>query len=76
MNYNIVSNKFVNEEKRKGILISDWLISQKIDKIYLKKELKTGPKLLFEKALVLMELTKLDKLNEIMNLELKDTKRS
>ncbi len=74
LNYNIVSNKFVNEEKRKGILISDWLILQKIDKIYLKKELKTGPKLLFEKALVLMELTKLDKLNEIMNLELKESK--
>jgi len=71
LNYNIRSNKFINEEKRKGILISDWLSLQKIDKIYLKNDLKMGPKLLFEKALILMELTKLNKLNEIINLELK-----
>ncbi len=70
LNYNIITNKFINEEKRKGILISDWLTSNKIDKIYLKKDLKIGPKLIFEKALILMETTQLDKLNEIINLEL------
>ena len=71
LNYNIITNKFIKEEKRKGILISDWLISFKIDKIYLKKDLKVGPKLIFEKSLILMEMTKLDKLNDIINHELK-----
>ena len=70
LNYNIITNKFIKEEKRKGILISDWLTLNKIDKIYLKKDLKIGPKLIFEKALILMETTQLDKLNEIINLEL------
>ena len=74
LNYNIITNKFVKEEKRKGILISDWLTLNKIDKIYLKKELKIGPKLIFEKALILMETTQIDKLNEIINLELTHTK--
>ena len=71
LNYNIITNKFIKEEKRKGILISDWLISFKIDKIYLKKDLKVGPQLIFEKSLILMEMTKLDKLNDIINHELK-----
>lgn len=70
MNYNIIYNKFIEEEKRKGILISDWLISFKIDKVYLKKELKVGPQLIFEKSLVLMETTSLDELNDIINYEL------
>jgi cation diffusion facilitator family transporter len=76
LNYNIVTNKFINREKRKGILISDWLTSNKIDKIYLKKDLKIGPKLIFEKALILMETTELVKLNQIINLELTLTKSS
>lgn len=70
LNYNILVNKFNKEEKRKGILISDWLISNKIDKIYLKKELKIGPKLIFEKGLIQMEITNQDKLIEIINHEL------
>ncbi|MCK4371398.1 MAG: hypothetical protein KAW03_10040, partial [Candidatus Lokiarchaeota archaeon] len=70
LNYNILVNKFIKEEKRKGILISDWLISNKIDKIYLKKELKIGPKLIFEKGLIQMEISTQDKLNEIINHEL------
>ena len=71
LNYNIITNKFIEEEKRKGILISDWLISFKIDKIYLKKDLKVGPQLIFEKSLILMEITELEKLNDIINHELK-----
>ncbi|MFX1568897.1 MAG: cation diffusion facilitator family transporter [Promethearchaeota archaeon] len=70
LNYNIITNEFINEEKRKGILISDWLTSNKIDKVYLKKDLKIGPKLIFEKALIVMETTQLDNLNDIINLEL------
>ncbi len=70
LNYNILVNKFIKEEKRKGILISDWLISNKSDKIYLKKELKIGPKLIFEKGLIQMEISTQDKLIEIINHEL------
>ncbi|MFX1574739.1 MAG: cation diffusion facilitator family transporter [Promethearchaeota archaeon] len=70
LNYNIVANKFIKEEKRKGILISDWLISYKIDKILLKNDLKIGPKLMFEKALISIEIIDLDNLNEIINYEL------
>ena len=74
LNYNIVANKFIKEEKRKGILISDWLISYKIDKIFLKKDLKIGPKLIFEKGLISIEITELNNLNEIINYELKLSK--
>ncbi len=70
LNYKIIANKFINEEKRKGILISDWLTSKKIDKIYSKEDLKIGPKLIFEKALILMETIQLDDLKEIINFEL------
>ena len=38
----VIPNKFINEEKRKGILISEWLSTEKIDKLYLAKELKKG----------------------------------
>ena len=34
--YEIKPNNFMKEEKRKGILVSDWLISEKVDKILLK----------------------------------------
>lgn len=65
----INSNKFANEEKRKGILISDWLVSQKIDKIYLKKELKKGPKLVFENSFIEVIITEIDNLKGIINME-------
>jgi len=74
LNYNIVANKFIKEEKRKGILISDWLSSYKIDKIFLKKDLKIGPQLIFEKGLISIEITELNNLNEIINYELKLSK--
>ncbi len=74
LNYNIVANKFIKEEKRKGILISDWLISYRIDKIFLKKDLKIGPKLIFEKGLISIEITELNNLNEIINYEIKLSK--
>ncbi|MFX1313940.1 MAG: cation diffusion facilitator family transporter [Promethearchaeota archaeon] len=70
-NYNISSNKFAHLEKRKGINIADWLISEKIDKIYLKKELKKGPKLIFENSLVQIIVTELNSLNEIIDEEIK-----
>jgi cation diffusion facilitator family transporter len=67
----INSNKFINEEKRKGILISDWLTSEKIDKIYLKKDLKKGPKLVFENSFVEIIVTKLNTLKKIISAEVK-----
>ncbi|MFX1503662.1 MAG: cation diffusion facilitator family transporter [Promethearchaeota archaeon] len=70
LNYNIFKNRYVNEEKRKGILISDWLISMKIDKIYLKKELKIGPNLIFEKGFIQIVITPYNELSEIIDYEL------
>jgi cation diffusion facilitator family transporter len=65
----IIPNEFINEEKRKGILISDWLSSKKIDKIYVKNDLKKGPKLIFEKSLIQIELTDFDTLDQLIERE-------
>jgi len=68
-NYNILTNKFANEEKRKGILISEWLLLEKIDKLYLKKELNKGPHLLLENGFVQMIVTELSSIKEILEQE-------
>ncbi len=71
-NYNIINNRYAHLEKRKGINIADWLISEKIDKIYLKKELKKGPKLIFENSLVQVIITELSSLKEIISWEIEN----
>ena len=68
-NHNILPNKFADEEKRKGILISEWLLLEKIDKLYLKNELKKGPYLLLEKGFVQMIVTELSSIKEILEQE-------
>jgi len=68
-NYNILTNKFADEEKRKGILISEWLLLEKIDKLYLKKELQKGPHLLLEKGFVQMIVTELTSVKDILEQE-------
>lgn len=68
-NYNVLTNKFADEEKRKGILISEWLLLEKIDKLYLKKELKKGPHLLLEKGFVQMIVTELSSIKDILEQE-------
>jgi len=68
--YYIITNKFKNVEKRKGILIAEWLTSEKIDKLYLKQELKKGPMLIFEKSLVKVIVTELNILKDILNWEI------
>ena len=70
INLSIKENKFKDVEKRKGILISEWLSSEKIDKIYLKKELNKGPKLIYESNLVTISIINLQNLQDIINLEL------
>ncbi|MHA1784740.1 MAG: cation diffusion facilitator family transporter [Candidatus Helarchaeota archaeon] len=65
----ILPNKFAQEEKRKGILVSDWLISRKIHKVYLKEVLKKGPYLVFNNNLIEVEVTDLESLSEIINIE-------
>ena len=62
--FEVLPNEFAHEEKRKGILISEWLIMQKIDKLILKKSLKKGPSLIFNSNLVEVVLTNLDDINE------------
>jgi len=68
-NHSILPNKFADEEKRKGILISEWLLLEKIDKLYLKNELKKGPYLLLEKGFVQMIVTELSSIKEILEQE-------
>ncbi len=69
INHYISPNKFKDEEKRKGILISEWLLEEKIDKLYLKNALKKGPKLVLESSLVQMTITKFDSLQKIVEQE-------
>ncbi len=66
----VVPNQFMNEEKRKGILISDWLCTAKIDKLYLTKDLKKGPQLVFVNSFVEVEITEFKILNDILIKEL------
>lgn len=71
--FEIIVNKFISEEKRKGLLISEWLISYKIDKIYVKKQLNKGPSLIFSNNFVKMENTSQIILKEIIEKEEKST---
>ncbi len=65
----IISNKYVHLEKQKGIQISDWLCSEKIDKLYLKKELQRGPLVIFENSLIEVVITNAETLKEILEME-------
>ena len=59
-------NKFVNAEKRKGIMIADWLSSEKIDALFLKNDLKKGPKLVFENSLINVSLTNFEIIDQLI----------
>jgi cation diffusion facilitator family transporter len=65
----IVKNDFIDQEKRKGILISDWLSSQKVDKVYVKNELKMGPSLIFENNFVEIQIIDVETLNNVLIIE-------
>ncbi|TFG01006.1 MAG: cation diffusion facilitator family transporter [Promethearchaeota archaeon] len=67
--FEVLSNEFIDEEKRKGILVSDWLSSKNIDKIYTGMKLKRGPKLVFENSFIEIILTEKNKLNGIIEQE-------
>ena len=73
--FEILPNKFALEEKRKGILVSDWLISKKINKIYLKNVLKKGPYLIFNNNYVETMTSDLDTLNDVILIEKENSKR-
>ena len=70
--YQILTNKFKSVEKRKGILISDWLVSEKIDKVYLRKELNKGPSLIFENSFVQVITTESENLRAIIRSEIEN----
>jgi len=69
LKFEVLSNKFIEREKRKGILVSDWLSSQNIDKVYTRMKLKRGPKLVFENSFIEIVLTHSRKLNKIVEKE-------
>ena len=68
-NYEIVPNKFKDKEKRKGILISDWLSSEKIDKVYTRIPLKRGAKLVFQNSFIQAETVEAESLKELVEIE-------
>jgi cation diffusion facilitator family transporter len=65
LRYEIIKNKFLELEKRKGINIADWLVTHKIHRVYVKQQLNQGPDLIFKNSFV--EVIKTD-LNNLMNL--------
>jgi predicted Fe-Mo cluster-binding NifX family protein len=69
LKFELIGNKFISEEKRKGLLISEWLVSLKIDKIYVKKLLNKAPSLIFSNNFVKMEHTNEIVLKEIIEKE-------
>ena len=50
-------------------MISEWFLEEKIDKLYLKNDLKKGPKLILESSLVQMIITKFESLQEVVEQE-------
>jgi cation diffusion facilitator family transporter len=69
VSYEIVPNKFKDKEKRKGILISDWLSAEKIDKVYTRTPLKRGAKLVFQNSFIQAETTEAEILKDIVEVE-------
>ncbi|MBD3195776.1 MAG: cation diffusion facilitator family transporter [Candidatus Lokiarchaeota archaeon] len=67
--FEVYNNQFIDREKRKGILVSDWLSSQNIDKIYTKMPLKRGPKLVFENSFIEVVTSDEITLHEILRIE-------
>jgi predicted Fe-Mo cluster-binding NifX family protein len=53
----IQENPFLSEEKRKGILVGEWLAKKSVDKLLLREELKAGAKLALEKHLIDVDIT-------------------
>ena len=64
--FEVSPNKFKNVEKRKGILIADWLSSEKIDNLFLKNDLKKGPKLVFDNSLIDVSLTNFEIISQLI----------
>ena len=64
--FEVSPNKFKNVEKRKGILIADWLSSEKIDSLFLKNDLKKGPKLVFDNSLIDVSLTNFEIISQLI----------
>jgi predicted Fe-Mo cluster-binding NifX family protein len=67
--FEVIVNKFVEKKKRKGILVSDWLSSQNIDKVYTQMNLKRGPKLVFENSFIEVVKTETEEVRGIIKKE-------
>ncbi len=52
INLNFMQNPYLTEEKRKGILVGNWLAAKSTDIILVKEPLKGGAKLALEKHLI------------------------
>lgn len=69
LKFEIVVNMLANEIKRKDLLISEWLVSYKIDKLYVKKILNKGSSLIFSNNFVDVKQINLNFLKEIIKNE-------
>jgi predicted Fe-Mo cluster-binding NifX family protein len=65
--FEVLKNEYIEREKRKGLLISDWLSSKNIDKVYTRTKLKKGPRLVFENSFIDTIQTDHTQLKEIVN---------
>ena len=61
----IVANPHIHVERAKGILVSEWLVKQKVDRVILKSEVKhKGPGYVLSDAGVEIHMTSADHLDE------------
>ena len=58
LNVNYIQNPYLTEEKRKGILVANWLAEKFTDTILVKEPLKGGAKLALEKHLIEIKIIK------------------
>ena len=67
----VITNPYIQEEKAKGIKVAEWLVSQKVDRIFIKEGLQgKGPEYVFANAGVEMANREYDTLDTALDMEL------
>lgn len=68
----MITNPYREEEKAKGIRVAEWLVSQKVDRIFLKENLRgKGPEYVFANAGVEIVTSEFDTLDMTLDKELR-----
>ncbi len=72
----VIINPHRQEEKAKGIKVAEWLVSQKVDRVFIKESLQgKGPEYVFANAGVAMESSESDTLDMALDKELAERHR-